>query len=251
MWFLTFTGKPRDHHVHDHAHESPALMTMPLVILAFFSVVVAWGWPVWDAEKSQLEKHIHHSQHHAVPAEFGPFPEGEAFAETVNPSAHAFAHEYHHLAGNLALLVVAISIVFAYLLYYKRVLDPAEAKQQFPALHRFLSHKWYFDEAYSALLVRPALAVGHWCRLFDSRVIDAAVDGTAKGTVRFAFLNGQFDLGVIDGLVNLVAHVCHAVGAGLRNVQTGYLRSYVLFLVLAAVGIFGVLSYLVSIAAAN
>src|SRR3954453_18848398 len=46
MWFMTFTGKPRDHHVYDHARESPPLMTVPLMVLAFFSVTVAWGWPI-------------------------------------------------------------------------------------------------------------------------------------------------------------------------------------------------------------
>ena len=45
MWFLTFTGKPRDQHVYEHAHESPWMMTMPLIVLAVFSVCVAWGWP--------------------------------------------------------------------------------------------------------------------------------------------------------------------------------------------------------------
>ena len=54
MWFLTFTGKPRDHHVHEHAHESPWVMTVPLIILAVFSVGVAWGWPLWDADASYL-----------------------------------------------------------------------------------------------------------------------------------------------------------------------------------------------------
>jgi len=65
MWFMTFTGSPRDEHVYEHAHESPWLMTLPLVTLAFFSVIVAWGWPIWDAEKSAMEHHMLHSQHDA------------------------------------------------------------------------------------------------------------------------------------------------------------------------------------------
>src|SRR5262249_39288579 len=50
MWILTFTGKPKDQHIHEHAHESPWLMTAPLILLAVFSVGVAWGWPLYDAE---------------------------------------------------------------------------------------------------------------------------------------------------------------------------------------------------------
>ena len=54
LWFLTFAGKPRDHRVHEQAHESPAVMTVPLIVLAIFSLGVAWGWPVWDANSSYL-----------------------------------------------------------------------------------------------------------------------------------------------------------------------------------------------------
>src|SRR5205814_380361 len=49
MWFMTFTGKPRDHHVHEHAHESPWTMTVPLIVLAVFAVVVSWGNRPWIA----------------------------------------------------------------------------------------------------------------------------------------------------------------------------------------------------------
>ena len=71
MWFMTFTGKPRDEHVYEHAHESPWLMTVPLIVLAVCSVCVAWGWPICDAEASWLEHNVHHAQHHAVLADFG------------------------------------------------------------------------------------------------------------------------------------------------------------------------------------
>ncbi|HEV3119032.1 MAG TPA: NADH-quinone oxidoreductase subunit L, partial [Gemmataceae bacterium] len=48
MWFMTFTGPPRDEHVHEHAHESPRWMTVPLIVLAVCSVAIAWGVPVWS-----------------------------------------------------------------------------------------------------------------------------------------------------------------------------------------------------------
>jgi NADH-quinone oxidoreductase subunit L len=261
MWFLTFVGKPRDHHVYEHAHESPYVMTVPLMILAFFSVVVAWGTPVWDAEASVLEGQIHHAQHHSVAAEFGEVireeREHQAVEETaggtIASTVQAYAQKYHHLAGNLALGIVALAVVFAALLYWPRFqrLDPAEVKEQYPALHRFLWNKWYFDELYSAILVRPALAVAGWCRAFDTKVIDGTVDATARATVKVSWWSGRFDLGIVDGLVNLIADVCYAIGGRLRTVQTGYLRSYVLFLVLAAVGIFAALSYFVAMAAAG
>jgi NADH-quinone oxidoreductase subunit L len=45
MWFMTFAGKPRDHHIYDHAHESPPVMYVPLVILSVFAIGVAWTMP--------------------------------------------------------------------------------------------------------------------------------------------------------------------------------------------------------------
>jgi NADH-quinone oxidoreductase subunit L len=255
MWFLTFAGKPRDHHVYDHAHESPRIMTVPLIILAFFSVVVAWGWPIWNAEASYLEGNLHHAQHASVSADFGYVASrdapGEAPIKEDAQSERYFAHQYHHLAGNMALGLVLLAIVFAMVVYWFGVLDPAEAREQFPGVHRFLWNKWYFDELYSAVLVRPALVVANWCRAFDTSVIDGTIDGLGRSTVKFSSWNGRFDLGVIDGLVNVVAKVIYGTGARLRSVQTGYLRSYVLFMVLAAVGIFALVSYFVAMAAAG
>jgi NADH-quinone oxidoreductase subunit L len=103
---------------------------------------------------------------------------------------------------------------------------------------------------YSALLVRPALAVARWCRLVDTKAIDGTVDTTATATAGVAKWGGRFDLNIIDGTVNLLARVTQAVGGWLRGVQTGYLRSYVLFLVLAAVGIFIVMTYVMMAPAA-
>jgi NADH-quinone oxidoreductase subunit L len=238
MWFLTFTGEPQDEHIYEHAHESPWVMTLPLIILALLSIGVAWGWPIHDAEASVLHGQIHHySQPASVEVDFS--------------KEIGWAAGYHLIVGFVALAIVALGVLFASLLYYSRALDPADAAEQFPGLYRFLWNKWYFDELYSAILVQPALAVGQWCRAFDFGVIDRTVDALGRFTVRLSKWNGEFDLGIIDGLANLTARVIYACGAWLRTVQTGYIRSYVLFLVLAAVGIFFILTYLMSLAFAQ
>jgi len=157
------------------------------------------------------------------------------------------AHEYHEVAGSMALGVVLLGIVLASALYLYRWLDPDEALQQAPGLHRFLAHKWYFDELYSVVLVRPALAVAHAFKWFDLTVIDGIIHGVARSTVQISRWDGRFDNLVVDGMVNLVARVTYRIGASMRGVQTGSLRSYVLFLVLAAVGLFVILSYFVTI----
>jgi len=261
MWLMTFTGKPRDHHVYEHAHESPRLMTTPLIILAVFSVCVGWGWPFFsshfpliNAESSWLEHTIHHAQPASVQADFG-VTEADihagllytgAQARPADQSERVKALELHALAGNLALAVVGIGIVFAFALYYYRVLDPAEAKAQLPGGYRFLQRKWYFDELYSVALVRPALAIGQWVKRIDLKGIDWLIDNSARGVVGLARFDGRFDNRVIDGLVNLTARVFDSVGGWFRRWQTGYLRSYVLFLVMAAVGLFALLSYLMN-----
>jgi NADH-quinone oxidoreductase subunit L len=246
MWFMTFTGQPRNEQVYERAHESPRTMTVPLIVLAACSLIVAWGWPLWNAEESFVGGHeglLQMSEPRPLLAQLG-------LLATVT---HEEAQWHHLLAEWLAYLVGGLGMLFAALLYWSRVrvFDPAEAKEQFPGVHRFLWHKWYFDELYSATVVRPALAVADWCRSFDTRVIDGTVDFIGRSTVRVSKWDGQFDLGIIDGLVNLTARVIYACGNWVRNVQTGYIRSYVLFLVLAAIGIFFVLSYVVALAAAG
>ena len=262
MWFLTFTGKPRDHHVHENAHETPWRLTVPLILLAFFSVTVGWAkpdfetmsWPIYNPETSWLGHQLEHAQPASVEADFGPAHAGHG---DVHPAAHAIdhevevkeakdthpntvmakAHEYHALAGYIALGLVILGLSFALLVYYFRVLDPHEAKVQFPGVHDFLANKWYFDQLYSVILVRPSLAVAGWARNFDSKVIDGLVHLIARIGVFGSWLSGLFDRYLVDGLVNLSATVSYGIGGWLRGFQTGYLRSYVLFLVLAAVGI--------------
>jgi NADH-quinone oxidoreductase subunit L len=251
LWYMTFTGKPRDAHVHDNAHESPWIMTVPLIVLAFFSVVVAWGNPPWDPEKSWLEDQIHHSQPNAVIADFGGVAGVDIWSGPITPFADAertargLAHDNHSIAGGLAMGLVIGAFLFATLVYYYRVLEPTEVPAQFPWVYRFLYHKWYFDEAYSALLVRPAMRVAGWCRWLDTCVIDGVINWLGRFTIVVSRESGNTDRYVVDGIANLIARVCQGIGNGLRGVQTGYIRSYVLFLVLAAVGIWVILSYFV------
>src|SRR5438132_484709 len=156
MWFMTFTGKPRDVHVYEHAHESPRTMTVPLIVLAFFAVVVSWGNRPWRAQESHLQKTIHYSMPNSVMADFGHVREeeesgaagqahGESWPEVAAMpgarSARHRAHELHDLAGWLALGVSLLGFVFAFVIYYRRVLDPGEAKEQFPRVYELLVNK--------------------------------------------------------------------------------------------------------------
>src|SRR5262249_8143688 len=121
MWFMTFTGPPRDHHVYDNAHESPWVMTVPLIVLAVCSVGVAWNWTLAEPARffldSAPEHEIHDSQPASVMAEFGVLPEEVDSwkggpAKESSQSERVVAHENHAFAGNLALGVVALGLVF-------------------------------------------------------------------------------------------------------------------------------------------
>jgi NADH-quinone oxidoreductase subunit L len=256
MWFMTFTGKPKDHHVAAHAHEPPRLMTIPLVVLAVFSIFVAWGFPPWDAKESLLEHEMHHAQPAAVQADFGsdarlhdhPHPTKDVANQN---SERANAAEYHDIVGIVALLVVAVGVSFALAMYYFKSLNPEDAKQQAPGVHALLWNKWYFDELYSAAIVRPGLVVGAALKWFDLTVIDGIIHGIAWLAVRVSKIDGWFDNNVVDGLVNTTARTVIGIGGWFRTFQTGYLRSYVLFLALGAVAIFVVVWFLVTYALAG
>jgi NADH-quinone oxidoreductase subunit L len=255
MWFLTFAGRPRDEHVYEHAHEAPWIMTIPLIVLAIFSVCVAWGRQPWNPEESFLAENISESQPASVIADFGrvendPLWKGGRLKDEEH-SERYLARENHALAGNLALGVVALGLIFAALLYYYRVFDSEESKEQFATLHGFLWNKWYFDELYSAMIVRPGLVVAHWFSWFDRTVIDGIIHFVAFATVRVSKWDGMFDHNIVDGIVNVVGGAVSRVGNGLRGVETGSLRNYVLFLVLAAVGIFLLLTWWVAMVMAG
>jgi NADH-quinone oxidoreductase subunit L len=246
MWFMTFTGKPRDKHVYEHAHESPWIMTTPLIALAVLSICVAWGWPLWDASSSELEHVLSQSRPASVEADFGPIDHHEAGhhvhpepgAEPPKMTANEYTHENHNLAGYLAIIMVILGCAFSLATYYYRVLDPGESQDHFPGLHRFLWHKWYFDELYSAVIVRPGLVISQGCAAFDRTIVDGLVNLTGRVGVKTSDVSGKADRGIVDGFVNLIADVSYAVGTWLRNVQTGYLRTYILFLALAAMALF-------------
>jgi NADH-quinone oxidoreductase subunit L len=225
LWFLTFAGKPRDDHVHEHAHESPAVMTVPLVVLAVFSVCVAWGWPVWDANASYLGGVLARSEPVAVDLGF-------------HHERH-LAHEYHLLAGGLALGLALIGAAAAYW-FFGRTQPSAEALYAAgsPA-YRFLVNKWYFDEAYDTALVNPTVALAKGSAAADKRPTDEPPPpGEAELPPK------RFDLFTLDGIINAFGQAVESVGRSLRAVQSGNLRGYVVALALTAALLLGILTAL-------
>jgi NADH-quinone oxidoreductase subunit L len=182
LMFLTFYGKYRgDHHTWDHAHESPAVMLIPLYVLgagALLAGLVAYPWFVggdwehfWDHSIAvQATEHILHRMH-GVP-----------------------------LWSQLLPLVMGVSGIALSYFYYIALPDlPARTVAMFPGLHKFFFNKWYFDELYEAVFVQPALAIGRmlW-KKGDGTVIDGlGPDGIAARSRDMAGVLSRFQSGYL------------------------------------------------------
>ncbi|MGD9856524.1 MAG: NADH-quinone oxidoreductase subunit L [Planctomycetaceae bacterium] len=225
LWFMTFAGEPRDHHVYDHAHESPRVMTIPLIILSVFAVGCAWF--------GVLEKWILTAEPANVAA-----GAASAFHVTLNMPGHQAIHAMHHAAGTAALIAAVTGVLLSAVFYWKGLVDPEAVRRPLAGLHGFLVEKWQFDNLYDAMLVRPVHVVAKWCAAFDKYVLDAFLHLLSRVTVSISTWDRKFDETMVDGLVNLVGNATFGVGRSLRVVQTGRLRQYVMFIAVGVLGLF-------------
>ncbi|MBS0202043.1 MAG: NADH-quinone oxidoreductase subunit L [Planctomycetes bacterium] len=238
LWFLTFYGEPRDQHVYDHCHESPLVMTGPLMALSVLAATCAWSWCLTSGsgEEGPLYRLISFSA--TVPADAAITSVGPAH---VTLPSHHDVHDVHGQAGVLALLAAVAGSVFAYLMYGVRIINPADIRRQFPGTYDFLVDKWRFDVLYDAMFVRPVHIVSAWCAGFDKKVLDGILHASASITMVVSRWDRLFDENMVDGLVNMVGNVTRSIGYSLRVVQTGRLRQYVMWIAVGVVVLFGVL----------
>jgi proton-translocating NADH-quinone oxidoreductase chain L len=220
-------------HLHDqnpalHAHESRPAMAWPLIVLAVLSVISGWtlylgvpllGTPVLESLLEYGEPLVPHGEHLT--------------------GVHGMA-----LLGSLLIAAIGIGLAFLYyappgLPYFVSTrLSAARVAERFRGVHNFLKRKWYFDELYWAIFVRPCLAFARICRQLDQILIDGLVNGLAQGMALLSRLEGLFDNLAVDGLVNLTAKGVYLAGDRSRGIQTGKLRNYLMFLAVALVGLF-------------
>jgi NADH-quinone oxidoreductase subunit L len=161
--FLTFHGRSRaDHHTLQHVHESPAVMLVPLVILAVGACVAGWllkGWFIGEGQQEFWNHSIFNAPGNAVMANLEHAPALVEFAPLV---------------------VGLLGIGLAYAMYIARPELPRKLAKQFPGIYFFLLNKWYFDELYDRIFVRPYfwLAGKSW-RIGDATIIDGVPNGLA------------------------------------------------------------------------
>lgn len=228
LWFMTFAGQPQDEHVYEHAHENPAIMTVPLLVLSLLAAGCALG-----GEKGWLFSLLSYSEafplHNAVSS--------SRVLTLVLPS-HPDVVTVHNTAGGLALLAAFAGATVAYLLYCRKVVNPDDIRRQAGGVYDFLVDKWRFDTLYDVAFVRPCHIIASWCQGFDQKVLDVVLHASAAVTVVVSKWERMFDEGMVDGLVNLVGSSTANFGRSLRVIQTGRLRQYVMWIAVGVVVLF-------------
>jgi len=206
---LTFLGEPRTPEA-EHAHETPWTMTAPLVVLAVFAVT--YGWVGIPEHFPILGGLVPNWLHEFVGGTLAEMPEVLAF--NIVPLATS--------------LFVALGGLFFGWLAYRNVQSAAQDKLQIP----FLKNKYYFDEIYDFLLIKPLtwfseVFVSKW---MDKGLIDGILHifGPTTGGIGLGIRN-YFDLPVINRFFgDGSADATYWLGKNLRPIQTGRIQQYLL-----------------------
>ncbi len=221
LWFMTFFGERRpdadlgDAHspAHDAApagrghdddhghgvHESSWVMLAPLVVLAIGAVVSGWaGIPQFLKGHNEIDHFLKPAIQ--TPAEVAASPEGAAARPPAEEHTESTGVEWTLAVSSVA--VAGVGLFFAWLLYYKRRDLPDRITSKIHGLYLLVLHKYYVDEAYGAIFVKPLLAIST------------------------SVLWHGIDQGVIDGMVNGAGERSQEIGNQLRRMQSGNIRSY-------------------------
>ena len=232
---LTFLGRPRTEAA-AHAHETPPTMTGPLMVLAVFAV--AFGW-------LGVPEHF--------PVLGGLLPSW--FQEWVGATFHGLIPEHGELTFSYfpltVSLVVALGGLFVGWLVYRgvqRADQPDPLEKVLGPVYGVLENKYYFDELYSYLLVKPAywFAAVFAFRWMDRTVIDGILHTVAHLSWRLGhFLRNRIDLPIVNGFGDAVAEGTKGAGRLLRVVQSGRVQHYMLMALVNAVALLALVYYFV------
>jgi NADH-quinone oxidoreductase subunit L len=219
LLFLTFFGERRQGNSEpEHSHgrtvtESPAAITVPLLILAVFSVIAGFS---------------------GMPEALGGSNRFEAFLSSVlghhEPTAAGHAVEYAFMAASIGAALAGGGL--AWLFYIKRPELPELVTRRLGAPYRIVKSKYYIDEIYVFFFVSGTKVLARALAFFDKYAIDLVVNLAGLGLRTQSRIAGWFDNRFVDGAVNLVADSTFDFGDRVRRVQTGKVQIYILVLVL-------------------
>jgi NADH-quinone oxidoreductase subunit L len=204
-------------------------MTVPLIILAFLSVVGGWiGWPpsLWG------------SDHFSKFLEPVMAKQAEAGAEAASSQASSSA-SMEYLLMLLSVLIACFGIWLAYRWYIQRPEVPDKIAAASPLLYKLLYNKYYVDQIYDAMFVNRMKDLALTLGAFDLNFIDGlGVNGTGWLTRVTSRVSAFWDSWVVDGLVNAAAWIVWVLSWPARVLQTGRVAWYAAFM------LFGVLLFL-------
>jgi len=190
MFFLVFHGEERmDEHTRSHLHETPAVVTVPLILLAIPSAIIGWLTMEAVLVDGFFDQSIMVFEQHGAMAAVA-----EAFHSPASFVLHGFA--------GLPVYLAAAGVFSAWYIYMKNPAIATQLKQKFNLIYRILDNKYYFDRFNEIVFAATSRAIGQvlW-RIGDALVIDGLV---VNGSARL--------VGWFSGV--------------LRHVQTGYLNHY-------------------------
>jgi len=220
MMFLTFYGKPQMPELINDIHESPKIMTGPLVLLGGLSFFIWYTLPYFNFMSSHgWFTDLVISRDSSVP--------GNPSAEYISQGAH----HAHHLAMYLSIAVASVGILLSWIFYIKKSLSADAWSKRLGFLYHWSQGKYYFDENYSKYLYQPTLRLAKKIAWIDWELYDKYfINGFGKVTNLASKVTGKFDYEAIDQvLVDGTAKIANILGRLLRTVQTGKLQNYVLY----------------------
>ncbi len=199
--FMTFYGEERlTEHAKHHLHESPWVITVPLIVLGLLSFVGGYvGVPEILGGTNRIENYFEPVFGHTQ----------EVYGIHLKAGmAHAVGLQYGLMTISVALAIFGLFV--AWVMYVRSPELPGKFVAAFQGLARTVYNKWYVDEIYDALFVNPTKRLG-------------------------TFLWRGFDVVVVDGIVNGVGKFVNACSKGLRITQSGLVQNYAMTMVLGVV----------------
>ena len=227
VW-MVFFGKPR-HEAAGHAEESPLIMTVPLMILAFLAL---FGGALNLPQVHTFGHWIEHTY--------------ENFH-----NVHLHIPEFSFLIAGSSTGFAILAILLSWFLYARKggiqKGQPDPLKRLLGPIFTGMENKWWIDELYWAVIINPYIALSRflaeqvdwvfWHDWFHDTVIAGIYRWLSKG------LALQVDLGIIDGIANGLATVTRNSAGSLRRLQTGFVRNYALAIFVGVVAILGYLIF--------
>ncbi len=202
---LVFLGNHQDQQRVDGIHESPPVMTLPLIVFAVFCFFPFYSFNPLSAAEGWFFQALPRPES-VVPAGMAP-PGNELFEETI--------HHVHGLALALSLTVASIGILLAFLTYRWKRINAETVAVRLRPVYVFLLNKWYFDELYDRTVERATWGLTRLARWFDDTIIDGLVNGSASWTRALTLgTRRNWEEGRLGGIFYMVVTAAVSLYAG-------------------------------------